>query len=51
MAKGQHCQNARFDFARCDFHDLSLFTFLALNFQKGMDVSFLVPLESLYFDL
>jgi hypothetical protein len=51
MAKGQHCQNARFDFAGCDFHDLSLFTFLALNFQKGMDVSFLVPLESLYFDL
>jgi hypothetical protein len=51
MAKGQHCQNARFDFAGCDFHDLSLFTFLALNFQKAMDVSFLVPLESLYFDL
>jgi len=51
MAKGQHLQNARFDFAGCDFHDLSLFIFLALHFQKGMDVSFLVPLESLHFDL
>jgi hypothetical protein len=43
MAKGQHCQNTRFDFAGCDFHDLSLFIFLALNVQKGMDVFFLVP--------
>jgi hypothetical protein len=51
MDKGQHWQNARFDFERCDFHDLSLFIFLALNFQKGMNVFFLVPLESLYFDL
>jgi hypothetical protein len=51
MAKGQHWQNARFDFAGCYFHDLSRFIFLALNFQKGMDVSFLVPLESLHFDL
>jgi hypothetical protein len=51
MAKGQHWQNARFDFAGCDFHDLSLFIFLSLHFQKGMDVSFLVPLESLHFDL
>ena len=51
MAKGQHWQNARFDFEGCDFHDLSLFIFLALNFQKAMDVSFLVPMESLHFDL
>jgi len=51
MTKGQHCQNARFDFAGCDFYDLSPFVFLALNFQKGMDVNFLIPLESLHFDL
>jgi hypothetical protein len=51
MAKGQHWQNARFDFARCGFHDLYPFIFLALNLQKGMDVRFLVPLESLHFDL
>ena len=51
MAKGQHWQNLRFDFEGCDFHALSLFIFLALNLQKVMDVSFLVPLESLYFDL
>ena len=29
----------------------SLFYFLALDFQKGMDVRFLMPLESLHFDL
>ena len=29
----------------------SLFYFLALDVQKGMDVSFLIPLESLHFDL
>jgi len=29
----------------------SLFYFLALDFQKGMDVSFLMPLKSLYFNL
>jgi hypothetical protein len=51
MAKGQHWQNARFDFAGCGFHDIYLFIFLSLHFQKGMDVSFLVPLESLHFDL
>ena len=28
-----------------------LFFFLALHFQKGMDVRFLIPLESFYFDL
>jgi len=28
-----------------------LFYFLPLNFQKGIDVSFLMPLESLHFDL
>jgi hypothetical protein len=38
MAKGQHWQNA-------------IFIFLALHLQKGMNVSFLVPLESLHFDL
>ena len=27
------------------------YIFLVLNFQKGMDVSFLIPLESLHFDL
>jgi len=51
MAKGQHWQNARFYFEGCDFHALSFFIFLALNLQKGMDVSFLVLLESLHFDL
>ncbi len=51
MGKGQHWQTARFDFEGCDFHDLSLFIFLALHFQKGMDVIFLIPLESLHFDL
>jgi hypothetical protein len=30
---------------------ISLFYFLVLDFQKGMDVSFLMPLESLHFDL
>ena len=30
---------------------ISLFIFLALHFQKGMDVSFLMPLESLHFNL
>jgi len=29
----------------------SLFYFLTFDFQKGMDVSFLIPLESLHFDL
>jgi len=29
----------------------SLFYFLALDVQKGMDVSFLIPLESLHFNL
>ena len=51
MAKGQHWQDARFDFAGYDFHDISLFIFLALHLQKGMDVIFLIPLESLHFDL
>ena len=51
MTEGQHWQIARFDFAGCDFHDLYLFIFLVLNFQKGMYVRFLVPLESLHFDL
>jgi hypothetical protein len=51
MVKCQHYQNARFDFAGCDFHDLSLFIFLEVSFQKGMDISFLVPLESLHFNL
>ena len=51
MGKGQHWQTAIFDFEGCDFHDLSLFIFLALHFQKGMDVSFLMSLESLHFDI
>jgi hypothetical protein len=50
MTKGQHWQNARFDFKGCDFHALCLFIFLDLDFQKGMDVSFLIPLESLRFN-
>jgi hypothetical protein len=51
MIKGQHWQNARFDFEGCDFHALSYFIFLDLDFQKGMDISFLVPLEPLHFNL
>ena len=51
MAKGQHWQDARFDFAGYDSHDISPFIFLALHLQEGMDVSFLMPLESLHFDL
>ena len=51
MAKGQHWQNARFIFEGYDLHVLSLFIFLAIYVQKDMDVSFLIPLESLYFDL
>jgi hypothetical protein len=52
MDEGQHWQIARFDFESCDFHDLPFFfNFLALDVQKGMDVSFLMPLESLHFDL
>jgi hypothetical protein len=44
MAEGQHWQIARFDFEGCDFHTLPL------DVQKGMDVSFLMPLESLHFN-
>jgi hypothetical protein len=51
MTKGQHLQNARFDFEGCDFHALCICIFLDLDVQKGMDVSFLIPLESLHFDL
>jgi len=36
---------------RLQFPCSSLLYFLALNVQKGMDVSFLIPLESLYFHL
>jgi len=36
---------------RLRFPCSSLFYFLALNVQKGMDVSFLMPLESLHFNL
>jgi len=36
---------------RLRFPCSSLFYFLALDFQKGMDVSFLMPLESLHFNL
>jgi hypothetical protein len=36
---------------RLRFPCSSLFYFLALDVQKGMDVSFLVSLESLHFDL
>jgi hypothetical protein len=50
MEKGQHWQNASFDFEGCDFLTLYIFIFLDLDFQKGMDVSFLMPLESLHFD-
>jgi hypothetical protein len=50
MDKGQHWQNASFDFEGYDFHALCVFIFLDLDFQKGMDVSFLIPLESLHFD-
>ena len=51
MTEGQHWQIARFDFEGCDCHDLSFFIFLALHLQKGMNVIFLMPLESLHFDL
>jgi hypothetical protein len=50
MDKGQHWQNARFDFEGCDFHALCIYIFLDLDFQKVTDVSFLIPLESLRFD-
>jgi len=50
MVEGQHWQIARFDFKGCDFHVLPFF-FLALYLQKGMDVSFIMPLESFHFDL
>jgi len=36
---------------RLRFPFSSLFYFLALDIQKGMDVSFLMPLESLHFNL
>jgi hypothetical protein len=54
MDEGQHWQIVRFDFEGCNFHALPyfiLFYFLALYFQKGMDVSFLMPLELLHFNL
>jgi len=38
-------------FWRLRFPCSSLFYFLALDVQKGMDVSFLMPLESLHFKL
>jgi hypothetical protein len=50
MDKGQHWQNASLDFEGCDFHALCISIFLDLDFQKGMDVIFLMPLESLRFD-
>jgi hypothetical protein len=40
----------RFDFEGCDFYALYPFIFLDLDIQKFMDVSFLMPLESLCFD-
>jgi len=51
MDKGQQWQNASFDFEGCDFHALCIFIFLDLDFQKGMDVISLMPLESLHFNL
>jgi len=51
MDEGQHWQNARFVFEGCDLHALSLVIFLSIYLQKGMDVSFLILLESLRFDL
>ena len=51
MEKGQHRQIARFDFEGYDFHDIPYFISFALVFQKDMDVRFLMPLESLHFDL
>jgi hypothetical protein len=51
MAEGQHWQIARFDFEGCNFHALPYFIFFALDIQKGMDVSFLMPLKSLHFNL
>jgi hypothetical protein len=50
MDKSQHWQNASFDFEECDFHALCIFIFPDLDFQKGMDVISLMPLESLLFD-
>ena len=50
MAKGQHWQIARFDFEGCDFHALPFLILLSLDLQKGMDVIFLTPLESLHFN-
>jgi hypothetical protein len=50
MEKGQHWQNASFAFEGCDFHALYIFIFLDLDFQKGMDVIFLMPLKSLRFN-
>jgi hypothetical protein len=51
IAEGQYWQIARFDFEGYDFHALPYFFFLTLDVQKSMDVSFLIPLESLHFDL
>jgi hypothetical protein len=50
MAKGQPWQNARFDFEGCDLDGLSLFIFLTIYVQKGMDVCLLTPLKSLHFN-
>jgi hypothetical protein len=52
MVEGEHWQIARFDFEGYDFHALPFFFILhALYFQKGMDVSFIMPLKSLHFNL
>jgi len=48
MVEGQNWQNARHVFEGCDFNP---FFFHAIFVWKCMDVSFLIPLESLHFDL
>jgi len=52
MDKGQHWQNARFVFEGCNFHALSFFfIFFPIYIEKDMDVSFLIALKSLRFNL
>jgi hypothetical protein len=51
MIEGQNWQNARLVFESCDFHALFSSFFLVIYGYKGMAVRFLIPLETLYFDL
>ena len=51
MEKGRYRQIAGFDFEGYNFHDIPYFIYFSLVFHKFMDVSFLMSIESLHFDI